>query len=156
MHDKLRRRAAVDAPGQVEFLGRHEDVVPLLWAADAMVLTSSSEGVPGVLIEAGLCGLPVVASDVGFVRDVVVPGETGYVVPPEDVDGFAAALERAVRERLALGGAARRHCVERFDLERVVDEWERLIRAVLGEGGAFAAESTVQGGEAACRQSDRA
>ena len=50
-------------------------------AADVLVLPSRTEGMPGVLIEAGMRALPVVATDVGYVRDVVVDGETGVIVP---------------------------------------------------------------------------
>ncbi|MPZ93394.1 MAG: glycosyltransferase [Propionibacteriales bacterium] len=127
----LRSQADHEAPGRVRFLGQVEDLTGVLRAADAVVLTSDSEGVPGVLIEAGLCGLPVVSTDVGYVRDVVVPGRTGYLVPTGDPGAAAAALQRALADAPRLGAEARRHCAERFDLDHVSDEWAALIRAVL-------------------------
>ncbi|GAA4992633.1 glycosyltransferase [Kitasatospora paranensis] len=120
-----------DTTGRVTFLGELADPAPLYRAADVLLLTSDSEGVPGVLIEAALAGLPAVATDVGFVRDVVQDGVTGVLVPPGD----AAALAGAVREltadaRSARGAAARQRALSRFDLAVVTDAWQRLLSDV--------------------------
>jgi len=133
------RRELVDlaeqaAPGRVSFLGPRTDMRSVYWAADALVLTSVSEGVPGVLIEAGLCGLPVVSTDVGLVREVVVDGRTGRLVRVGDRDGLSDALEDVISNRTELGRNAREHCRERFDLDRVTDQWLRLLRSVHGGG----------------------
>jgi glycosyltransferase involved in cell wall biosynthesis len=130
----LERHAASVAPGRVLFLGNRGDVRRVLQAVDAVVLTSESEGVPGVLIEAGLCGRPVVATDVGFVSEVVADGVTGKLVPPDDPAAVAQALREVLVRRQQLGSAARAHCASRFDLERVCDEWAELIRGVVGGG----------------------
>ena len=79
----------------------------------------------------GALGLPVVSTDVGYVRDVVVPHETGELVPAGDSGAVAAALSVVLADAARLGANARRHCVARFDLERVSDEWAALIRDVL-------------------------
>ncbi len=126
----LEELAAGTAPGQVRFLGALRDVRPLLRAADAFLLTSRSEGVPGVLIEAGLSGLPAVTTDVGFVRDVVLQGETGWVVPTREPSALAAALREAAHDGGARGRAARQHCLDRFDSRRVTDVWLSLLRTV--------------------------
>ncbi len=118
------------APGRVTFLGQVDDVPTVLHATDVVALTSASEGVPGVLIEAGLSGLPVVSSDVGFVRDVVVPGRSGHLVPVGDVDALVRALLSAARDANSLGALARQHCLERFELEHVIDAWARLLHDV--------------------------
>lgn len=118
------------APGRVHFLGATEGADTVLEASDVLVLSSASEGVPGVLIEAGLSGLPVVATDVGWVRDVVLPGDTGLLVPPERPDLLAAALKSALSQRDALGNAAREHCRATFDMETVTDRWQRVLESV--------------------------
>ena len=130
LRSDLESLARVYADGRVRFLGQVEDVHQLLWASDLVLLTSASEGVPGVLIEAGLSGRPVVATDVGFIRDVVVPGVTGYVVAADDISATARAVERGLEQADVLGRQARRHCAERFDLPLVADQWASLIRTV--------------------------
>ena len=124
---ELRREAQIIAPHRVQFLGQRTDLQPVLWAADAVALTSASEGVPGALIEAGMCGVPAMAVDVGYVRDVVVDGVTGHVSRSADVETLAAALARTLADMTALGTAARRHCKSRFDLDTVSDQWADLV-----------------------------
>ena len=104
---------------RVALLGDRRDVPELLAAADVFVLSSRSEGAPLSILEAMAAGLPVVASDVGGVGELVVDGETGLLVPPGDPARLAQALarvldDRALRERLGTAGRARAR--ERFDL----------------------------------------
>src|SRR5690606_22010514 len=95
-----------------------------------MALSSDSEGVPGVVIEAGLSGLPVVATDVGWVRDVVVDGKTGLLVGPGRSDLLAAALRDALERRAVLGEAARKRCLAEFEMDRVARLWQGLIEQI--------------------------
>jgi glycosyltransferase involved in cell wall biosynthesis len=96
-----------------------------------VVLSSHTEGIPAVLIEAGLSGLPVVATDVGSVREIVVPGETGLLVPPGDDGALAAALQRALGDGHGMGTAARARCLARFDMASVAARWDRLLERLL-------------------------
>ncbi|PRW62855.1 glycosyltransferase family 1 protein [Actinopolyspora mortivallis] len=111
--------------------GEREDVLRLLPAFDVFVLPSRYEGLPLALVEAMWCGLPVVATAVNAVPDLVVPPDTGLLVPPERPDALAAAvselLESPVR-RARTGEAARRRIDERFDLAAHCDETERAYR----------------------------
>ena len=116
--------------GRIDFLGALGDVRPILHASDVLVLTSASEGVPGAVIEAGLCGLPVVTTRVGFVTDVVVDGTTGIVVPDRDPVSVARALSTAMERRDDLGPRARSWCRTRFDARVVTDQWQALIEQV--------------------------
>jgi len=125
--EALARRVAHD---RVYFLGATDGAATVLAAADVLVLSSTSEGVPGVLIEAGLSGLPAVATDVGWVRDVVRPGGTGLLVPPARPDLLASALRSALTGRQALGSAAREHCLATFDMAAVTDEWQCVLDSV--------------------------
>jgi glycosyltransferase involved in cell wall biosynthesis len=90
----------------------HSDVPAVLSSLDVLVLPSAYEEMGSVLVEAMVAGLPVVASDVGGIPEVVRDGETGLLVPPGDVDRLAEALDRLagdpdLRARLSAGARAR-------------------------------------------------
>ncbi|MFJ3793672.1 glycosyltransferase family 4 protein [Kitasatospora sp. NPDC090091] len=125
------QRAALEhhpAAARAHFLGTLGDPAPLYRAADAVLLTSESEGVPGVLIEAALAGLPAVATDVGWVGAVVRDGATGALVAPGDPLALAEALAKVLAgDRAALGAAAREHALARFELGVVADAWMELF-----------------------------
>jgi glycosyltransferase involved in cell wall biosynthesis len=98
--------------GRVRLLGERKDVPSLLADADVFVLASRSEGLPLSVIEAMAAGLPVVASDVGGLRELVRDGETGALVPPGDPAALADALrpllaDRELRRRLGTAGRER-------------------------------------------------
>ncbi|MDH6579438.1 glycosyltransferase family 4 protein [Kitasatospora sp. MAP5-34] len=119
-----------DHTGRAHFLGRLADSAPLYRAADALLLTSDSEGVPGALIEGTLAGLPAVATDVGWVRDLVLDGVTGALVGPGDAAALAEALGKVLAGSARLGAAAREHTLARFDLAVVTDAWLLLLQQV--------------------------
>ncbi len=123
----LERHAEQSPTGTTRFLGSLGDVVTLLHASDVLLMTSESEGVPGVLIEAGLCGVPAVSTDVGYVGDVVAHGETGLLVGSSDPDEIAEALAAVLADRDRMGAAARLRCEGRFELAGVVDQWSQLL-----------------------------
>lgn len=121
---------------QIRFLGVRDDIPMLLRAADVVLLTSFTEGVPGALIEAGFAGLPVVAWDVGGVREVVLNGKTGIVTPYKDEKAFLDAvrmvvLDGALRERL--GKSSREFCMERFDIKICADQHIELFEKLLSK-----------------------
>jgi glycosyltransferase involved in cell wall biosynthesis len=124
---RLEARAAVEAPGLVRFVGPVAGSSDVLAAVDAVVLPSRTEGMPGVLIEAGMSGLPVVATDVGAVAEVVADGETGVLVAPGDVEALAAGLERALADGGSMGRAARARCLDRFEIGVVGTQWIALL-----------------------------
>ena len=108
----------------VTLAGSRSDVPALLAAADVFVLSSRSEGAPFSILEAMAAGLPVVASDVGGVGELVVDGETGLLVPPADPGRLADALRRVLGDaalRRRLGAAGRARARERFDLRALQD-----------------------------------
>jgi glycosyltransferase involved in cell wall biosynthesis len=131
--DALAARAGRVAPGRVHLIGPLAEPVRLLGAADALVLPSRTEGIPAVAIEAGLCGLAVVARDVGGVAEVVIDGETGVLVGERSPEALAAALATVVGSSAsaghgtALGAAGRRRCVARFALDVVAERWDDLL-----------------------------
>jgi glycosyltransferase involved in cell wall biosynthesis len=118
---------------QVHFTGPSSSVPEILVDCDAFVLASRNEAMPVSILEAMASSLPVVATDVGSVREVVVHGKTGLVVPPEDPAALGAALRNVMMdEKLARAfGAAGRERVERcFSLEQQVDRYLSLYRGV--------------------------
>jgi glycosyltransferase involved in cell wall biosynthesis len=128
--EALELQASTLPAGSVVFTGATEDPRHLYAAADLLVLSSLSEGLAGVLVEAGLCGLPAVATDVGFVREIVIDGETGLVVDPGNVAALADAIGRARVDRERMGAAARRRCIEHFALEQQAEGWIDVARLV--------------------------
>ena len=95
------------------------------------------EGMPGVLIEGGLSGLPIVATDVPGVRTVIDDGTTGFVVDVEDLDGMVSRLAALVEDgalRRRMGEAARARCVEQFSIGAVGALWLRLLTPLLPPG----------------------
>jgi glycosyltransferase involved in cell wall biosynthesis len=122
------------APGRVGFLGTRERPREEMAAADVLVLPSHTEGIPAVLIEAAFSGLPVVASAVGGIPEVVENGVTGFTVPPGDVSALAEALRGAAANGAAFGSAGRRRCLERFEIGVVAEAWDALL-ADLGAWG---------------------
>lgn len=123
------------APPGVVLLGRRADVPELLRAADVLVFPSEpeSEGMPGVLIEAGLTGLPVVATRVAGAATVVAHGRTGFVVAHDDFEALVAHATRLVDDRQLrreMGAAAREHCVAHFSQDAVLDGWRTLLSSL--------------------------
>jgi glycosyltransferase involved in cell wall biosynthesis len=109
-------------------LGYRRDVAAILAASDIFVLPSHFEGLPMSVIEAMLCALPVVATDIRGPREQVVEGETGFLVPPGGVAPLADALrrlveDRALRERLGQASLARATALFREDIvtEHTID-----------------------------------
>jgi glycosyltransferase involved in cell wall biosynthesis len=131
LRGEVERLAAELTPGRVRLVGTVDDVVSVYAAADLALLTSDSEGLPGVLIEAGLTGLPVVATDVGFVSDIVDDQRTGILVKPGDALAVAEAISKVYPARGAMGASAYARCAEHFSAEAVGDRWERLLRSIV-------------------------
>jgi glycosyltransferase involved in cell wall biosynthesis len=131
---KLERLAAeLGVVAAVLFLGVRQDVPELLAAADLFLLTSLTEGVPGVLIEAGMAGLPAVTWDVAGAKEVVQDGVTGRVTTYQDQAGFTAAVIALLSnpgKAAIMGQAAREFCRERFGMERCVAEHLRLFEEI--------------------------
>ena len=132
--------AAVAGPsrgGTSRLLGTRSDVGDLLSAADVMLLASRTEGMPGVVVEAGIAGLPVAAYAVGGVAEVVVDEETGRLAPAGDLEALAETVLSLLRDdaaRARMGTAARTRCLERFEIGRVATRYGELYRS-LGRTG---------------------
>lgn len=123
---------------KVRFLGFRSDLPTVYADLDAVVLCSLNEGLPVTLIEALAAGRPVVATDVGAVRDLVVERETGRVVPPGNAGALAQAVVEQLTDRAGAGRmamAGRDHVRPRFSVERLVEDLRELYRTELARRG---------------------
>lgn len=126
-----------EVSSRVHFLGHRTDVESVLAAADLFVLPSHTEALPTVVIEAMAAGLPVVATEVGGIPEMVDRGGSALLVPPHRPDLLSAAIVRVLTSPLqarAMGITGRRLARARFDLARQVGELVAEYRRVLAEG----------------------
>jgi N-acetyl-alpha-D-glucosaminyl L-malate synthase BshA len=126
--------AALGLTSDVEFLGEQIDPPAALRDADLFLLPSETESFGLVALEAMACGLPVVASAVGGLPEVIADGETGFLCPMGDVTAMAAAVRRLLDDpgaRSRLGAAARRRAETQFRLDPAVDRYVDIYRRVL-------------------------
>lgn len=131
------RAAARELPDTLRLYGWRTDVETVYAAADLALLTSDNEGMPMSLIEAGLAGVPAVATRVGSVAEVVRDGRTGLLASTEIAELTRCTVEllRDPARRQAMGRAARSHCAERFHGDRLVADTDRLYTAIARERG---------------------
>jgi glycosyltransferase involved in cell wall biosynthesis len=133
---------------RVHFSGWKKDMAPVYAGIDLLALTSDNEGTPVAVIEAMAAGVPVVATAVGGVPDVVRDGETGWLVPPGDAPALSRAWLEALRREPrveAIRTRARRDVLDRFGRERMISTMADLYRrlAVQKENAARARRPTA-------------
>jgi len=121
----------------VHTLGYTDKPERYLAISDIMALPSYREGFGTVVIEAAAMGVPTVGTKINGLRDAIVDGETGLLVPPRDADALATALRRLIADpelRNQLGAAARKRCKDQFDADVVnrllAVEYVRLLQEV--------------------------
>jgi glycosyltransferase involved in cell wall biosynthesis len=122
----------------IRFVGFQDDVGPWFHTFDALLLPSRSEGTPVSAIESLASGRPVVATRVGGVADVVTDGVDGYLFPFGDVEAAAAHLATLAADpelRARMGAVGRERALSRYRVGRLVDDIDRLYRALLTEKG---------------------
>jgi len=129
-HDLETSSQQMQCASRIVFTGALHDI-PAVWRSlDVAVLTSDTEVLPMTLIEAAACAVPAVSTDVGAVRDVVLDGQTGFVVPVEDEDTLAERILYLLRhpeERRAMGKRAREHAEAHFDLRQMVERYAQVL-----------------------------
>lgn len=119
---------------RVESLGAQEAVIPLLSAADVFLLPSAQESFGLAALEAMACEVPVVASRVGGLPEVVEHGVTGFLHPPDDIAGMgdsAVVMLTDAAEHRRIAGAARRSVQSRFCTDRVVPMYEAYYERIV-------------------------
>ncbi len=127
------RVAAENLP--VTFLGWREDIEVVLAAADFVILTSDNEGTPLSLIQAGMVGIPVAATNVGSTNEIVVDGQTGFLADLS-VGELADAVTKLAENsdlRAQMGAAGQEYTLARYGVERLVKDHQDLYLHLLGE-----------------------
>lgn len=120
--------AALGLQAQVWMAGVRSDVPAVLQGLHAFALPSRAEGISNTILEAMACGLPVLATAVGGNPELVVPGETGLLVPPADPPAMAQALVQLADgpRAQALGRAGRQRVERHFSLQAMVGAYQHL------------------------------
>ena len=115
----------------ITFLGWREDYESVLAACDVLLLTSDNEGTPLSLVQAGLARRPVVATDVGSVREIVIDGVTGLLEQPTDEDLARGVLSLVAdpHRRHILGDRAQAHCERYFSVDEYLNQHVLLYSA---------------------------
>jgi sugar transferase (PEP-CTERM/EpsH1 system associated) len=130
--EELSRQAGLE--NHVQLLGLRKDVSRLLYAADVFLLTSISEGIPLTLIEAMAAGLPVVATRVGGVGEVIEDGTTGLLAPSSDDSALAERILQLAGDRerrMRMGETGRQRATAIFSENRMHGEYLRLYEEML-------------------------
>ena len=129
------RLQALGLGGDVDYAGERLDVVDVLSQADVFLLPSATESFGLAALEAMACEVPVVASRVGGLPEVIDHGVTGFLHPPDDIDGMAASIVRLVHDQALharVAAAARAAALERFSAARIVPMYEAAYAALPG------------------------
>jgi glycosyltransferase involved in cell wall biosynthesis len=129
-----RQARALGLSDRVIFTGWRRDLPSIYADLDVLAVTSNNEGTPVSAIEAMASACPVVATRVGGLPDLIREGETGLLVPPGDAPAVAAAIVRLLRQPAdarRLGQAGQAAVRERFAVQRLISDMERLYQALL-------------------------
>ena len=138
----IERSARLGLNGIVSFLGHRDDVPALLAGAGVFVLPSRSEAFPNALLEAMAAGLPIVATRVGGIPELIDDEQTGLLVPPDRPGALADRIGRLLAQPslgVRLGEAARLAVATRYSFERMVASFETIYLTELARRGAIAA-----------------
>lgn len=118
---------------KVSFLGFRRDVPELMASSDIFILTSRHEGLTRAIMEAMAVGLPIIATDVRGNRDLVKSGENGYLVPLDDAEQTAIAIERLINSgnlRRSMGEKSK-ELVKQYDLQNIIPQMEEIYNTYL-------------------------
>ncbi|MGL6296830.1 MAG: glycosyltransferase family 4 protein, partial [Plesiomonas sp.] len=118
--------------GLIDYLGTTDDVRPIIAKADCVVLPSYREGIPRTMIEAAAMAKPLIVTDVPGCRDVVLPGQTGWLCPVKDARALAASCEQFIlltpEKRDAMGSAGRDFMRQHFDEQLVIEQYFTTLK----------------------------
>jgi glycosyltransferase involved in cell wall biosynthesis len=132
-----KQMAALGLGGRLKLLGWRRDIAEILAATDIFVLTSLWEGLPRVLPQAMIMGIPIVATKVDGTPEAVIDGVNGFLVEPHDLKGMAEKIVYFLShsEKAVEMGKQGKEMVEEFDIGKMVSEQEKLYLSLLREKG---------------------
>jgi len=120
--------------GHIDWLGQRDDVPAILDASDLFVLPSTHEGISLALLEAMAAGLPVVATDVPGISEIVVPEVSGVLVPPGMPERLAEAIDRLIADpelSRSIGRAGHQRVRDRFNIDQTIAGTAALYLEIL-------------------------
>ena len=119
-----------DLQNQIHLVGLQKNVIKFFKKTDVFALSSFSEGFPNTMLEAGFCGIPTVAFNVeGGIKDIMIEGMNGFIIPDGELKLFAEALIKAInypfdRDRI------KNHIVKKFDIKIIIKHYESLFLSI--------------------------
>jgi glycosyltransferase involved in cell wall biosynthesis len=123
----------------IHLTAARREVLPLYRACDFLLVVSHHEGLPVVVLEAGAAGRPAVVSQAANSDEIVLDGQSGWIVPTGDAEALASRLEQVIQlptaERDRMGLAAREHIQRRFDIRQSAQQYLRVYHNLLERGG---------------------
>jgi glycosyltransferase involved in cell wall biosynthesis len=131
LFESCKKRAEADQ-SSVTFLGWRNDISQIFAVSDIAILTSDNEGIPLTLIQAAQAGLPIVATNVGSISDIVIDQSTGYLTEKSPT-AMADAIEKLVRDpelRKIMGAAGKARASQYFSLERMIADHSNLYKGL--------------------------
>lgn len=134
LREELKKLAErVGVTDTVIFFGQREDVAVLIAQMDMLVMSSLREGLPTVVLESFAQGVPVVGTNVSGIRELVYPGETGWLAPPADAQGLAGVIIQALKndeeqKRFGKNGKA---IAAKYSIEKVAEQYLALYERIL-------------------------
>jgi N-acetyl-alpha-D-glucosaminyl L-malate synthase BshA len=135
--EAVRVAEALNLGDAVQFLGEQDRVVPLLSASDVFLLPSAQESFGLAALEAMTCEVPVVASRVGGLPEVIDHGVTGFLHSPDDLDGMSESIARLLLDddmRRQFGVAARQVALDRYSDTAIVPMYEAYYHETIDRG----------------------
>ncbi len=118
----------------VSFKGYQQDVAPYLAASDLLILTSDTEGLPGVVLEAAYFGVPTVSTEVGGINECLIDGETGFLVPSKSIEDFCEKIDYLLDHqdlRKTMGAKAKTFISKNFKMDQVANQYLNFFSSLI-------------------------
>lgn len=118
---------------KVKFLGFRNDIGEILFASDIFVFPSFQEGLPLAVMEAMSCNIPVICSDIRGNKDLIIDGENGFLIPCNDINGFAQKIEQLCKDKVLRVKIGKRsaNLISKYDISNVIDIMNKIYAQVL-------------------------
>lgn len=116
------------------FLGYQQDVSPYLAAADILILTSDTEGLPGVVLEAAHFEVPTIATKVGGISECLIDGKTGFLIPDRSIVAFSQKINQVLNntnQRIQLGKNAKKFISQHFRMDQVAKQYLDFFQQII-------------------------
>lgn len=119
---------------RVFFLGYKQDVAPYLAASDLLILTSDTEGLPGVVLEAAYFGVPTVSTEVGGIKECLIDGETGFLVSSKSIEDFCEKIDYLLDHqdlRKTMEAKAKTFISKNFKMDQVANQYLNFFSSLI-------------------------